>query len=112
MPRLLILLALSLGLSACGFTPFMYRPDVVQGNVYDDATIALIRPGMSRDEVHRLLGTPVLQSPFHSDRDNYLYRYESGTSQRTRRWNPPVIPSSMTSSAPGISAPNTVPKPA
>ena len=83
MPRLLILLALSLGLSACGFTPFMYRPDVVQGNVYDDATIALIRPGMSRDEVHRLLGTPVLQSPFHSDRDNYLYRYESGTSQRT-----------------------------
>ena len=35
-----------------------------------------------------------------------------GTSQRTRRWNPPVMPSSMTSSAPGISAPNTVPKPA
>lgn len=83
MPRIFVLLACSLGLAACGFTPFMYRADVVQGNLYDDATIALIRPGMSREEVHRLLGSPVMQDPFHPEQDTYLYRYESGKSQRT-----------------------------
>lgn len=83
MPRLLIALALSLGLTACGFTPFMYRADVVQGNLYDDSTIAMIRPGMARHEVHRLLGTPVMQDPFHPEQDTYLYRYESGASKRT-----------------------------
>lgn len=83
MTRLTLVIACSLGLSACGFTPFMYRPDVVQGNLYDDATVALIQPGMSRDEVRRLLGTPVMQEAFHPNQDSYLYRYESGQSKNT-----------------------------
>lgn len=83
MTRIFILLACSLGLAACGFTPFMYRADVVQGNLYDDATVAMIQPGMLREEVHRLLGSPVMQDPFHPEQDTYLYRYESGKSQRT-----------------------------
>lgn len=80
MPKILPLLLLPL-LAACN--SFLYQPDVVQGNLYDDATVALIHPGMSRDEVHRLLGTPVVQNPFHANRDTYLYRYESGANKRT-----------------------------
>lgn len=83
MPRNLPLLVLPLLLAACGFTPFMYQPDIVQGNLYDNTTISLIQPGMSRDEVHRLLGTPVMQNPFHADKDTYLYRYESGKNKRS-----------------------------
>lgn len=83
MLRLLTIPVLSLLLASCGFTPFMYQPDIVQGNLYDQDTVALIQPGMSRDEVHRLLGTPVLQNAFHANRDTYLYRYESGKNRRT-----------------------------
>lgn len=80
MPKNLPLLLLPL-LTAC--SSWMYQPDIIQGNLYDQNTVALIQPGMSRDEVHRLLGTPVLQNPFHTDQDTYLYRYESGTHKRT-----------------------------
>lgn len=83
MSRLLTLFTLPLALCACGFTPFMYQPDIVQGNLFDQQTANLIQIGMTRDEVHRLLGTPVLQNPFHADQDTYLYRFASGKNKRT-----------------------------
>ncbi|MDO4642889.1 MAG: outer membrane protein assembly factor BamE [Cardiobacteriaceae bacterium] len=77
------LLALSLALSGCGFTPFLYKTDIIQGNNFTDADIARIQPGMSRTEVERILGTPQLIDTFHSNRANYLYRYFAGDSKRT-----------------------------
>ena len=66
---------LALSLYGCGSAPFLYKTDVVQGNVFSDDEIARIQPGMSRAEVERILGTPQLVDPFHKDRANYLYRY-------------------------------------
>ena len=77
-PRLL-----ALSLCGCGSAPFLYKTDVVQGNVFSDDEIARIQPGMSRAEVERILGTPQLVDPFHKDRANYLYRYFAGDSKRT-----------------------------
>ncbi|WP_158008611.1 hypothetical protein [Rappaport israeli] len=37
--RLSLLLSLTLGLSACTNNPFLYRPDIIQGNVYQNSTI-------------------------------------------------------------------------
>jgi len=75
---------LALALCGCGnYTPFLYKTDVIQGNIFSDADIARIQPGMSRAEVERILGTPQLVDPFHKDRANYLYRYFSGDSKRT-----------------------------
>ena len=60
---------LALALCGCGnYTPFLYKTDVIQGNIFSDADIARIQPGMSRAEVERLLGTPQLTDPFHKDR--------------------------------------------
>lgn len=63
-----------------------YRPNIQQGNVVDQKNIAQLKPGMTRDQVRYVLGTPLLQDPFHSSRWDYVYRFEDGaTGQITMR---------------------------
>ncbi|HEY4039577.1 MAG TPA: outer membrane protein assembly factor BamE [Burkholderiaceae bacterium] len=50
-----------------------YRPDVQQGNVITSDMVEQLRPGMSRDQVKFMLGTPLLTDGFHPDRWDYLY---------------------------------------
>lgn len=61
----------------------MYKADIVQGNIFNAAEVARIQPGMTQEEVERILGTPQLSDPFHNNRSDYLYRYFSGNSGRT-----------------------------
>jgi outer membrane protein assembly factor BamE len=51
-----------------------YRPDIQQGNVVTKEMVDQLRPGMSRDQVRFLLGTPLLTSVFHQERWDYVYR--------------------------------------
>lgn len=63
-----------------------YRVNVQQGNVVEQKQIVQLRPGMTRDQVRYVLGTPLLQDPFHANRWDYVYRYEDGaTGQITMR---------------------------
>ena len=50
-----------------------YRVDVMQGNVITQELAARVKPGMSRDQVRDLLGSPLLTSPFHGDRWDYVF---------------------------------------
>ena len=50
-----------------------YRPDVQQGNVITSDMVDQRRPGMTRDQVKFMLGTPLLADGFHPDRWDYLY---------------------------------------
>ena len=50
-----------------------YRPDVQQGNVITKDMVEQLRPGMTRDQVRFLLGTPMLMDIFHQDRWDYPY---------------------------------------
>jgi outer membrane protein assembly factor BamE len=61
-----------------------YRPDVQQGNVITSDMVDQLRPGMTRDQVKFMLGTPLLHDGFHPDRWDYLYylRPRVGTPQR------------------------------
>jgi outer membrane protein assembly factor BamE len=52
-----------------------YRIDIVQGNVVTREQAALVRPGMTRSQVQDLLGSPMLASPFHGNRWDYLFTY-------------------------------------
>lgn len=82
-------------LAACGSSwravvpDFMepYRPDVQQGNVVTKEMVDQLSPGMTRDQVRFLLGTPALVSVFHQDRWDYVYLLKrgKGTEVQSRR---------------------------
>ena len=50
-----------------------YRIDVMQGNVITKELAANVKPGMSREQVRDLLGSPLLTSSFHADRWDYVF---------------------------------------
>lgn len=65
----------------------VYRVDVQQGNLLDDTDVEGVKPGMTRSQVRFLLGTPVVQDPFHQDRWDYVYYFRRGSSRREeKRW--------------------------
>lgn len=53
-----------------------YKVDVVQGNFVSSEQVALLKPGMGRQAVRDLLGTPLLQSVFHADRWDYVFTFK------------------------------------
>lgn len=63
--------ALLLFLSACAFKPYQFQ--LQQGNVIPGEKVAEIEAGMSEDQVRFLLGTPMLQDVFHTERWDYVY---------------------------------------
>ena len=84
--RTSLLMALCAGLVGCGglngassriaglVTP--YQIDIVQGNFVSSEQIAVLKPGMARQQVRDLLGTPLLQSVFHSNRWDYVFTFQ------------------------------------
>lgn len=79
MKRLLIL-ASTLALAACSVTNYLhpYRPDIRQGNLVTQEMVAQLKPGMTRDQVRFVLGSPLLVDVFHAERWDYLYRMQKG----------------------------------
>lgn len=62
-----------------------YRMDIVQGNVVTQEQAALIKPGMSRDQVRNILGSPMLTDVFHADRWDYVFTIRrQGTAPQRR----------------------------
>ena len=65
------------GLSTSGINPVdwitPYRADVIQGNFVSAEQVAQLQPGMTRDQVKSVLGTPLLASLFHGDRWDYVF---------------------------------------
>ena len=53
-----------------------YRIEVVQGNFVSKEQVQALRPGMTRNQVKEILGTPLIASVFHADRWDYVFRYQ------------------------------------
>lgn len=53
-----------------------YRTDLPQGNYLTRETLDQVKPGMTRDQVRFVLGTPLLRHIFHPDRWDYVFRYQ------------------------------------
>lgn len=50
-----------------------YKVEVVQGNFVSREQVSALKPGMSRQQVRDILGTPLLTDAFHADRWDYVF---------------------------------------
>ena len=50
-----------------------YRVEVVQGNFISREQVEALKPGMTRQQVRDVLGTPLVTSIFHTDRWDYVF---------------------------------------
>ncbi len=64
------LLAAAISLIGC-ISP--YHIEVVQGNFVSREQLQALSPGMTRNQVRDILGTPLITSPFHADRWDYAF---------------------------------------
>lgn len=74
-------------ISACSNPPFLYRPDIHQGNLFAPEQVAQIQVGMPRETVHQILGTPIITDPYHANTDTYVFYFKSGKENRSYRRN-------------------------
>jgi outer membrane protein assembly factor BamE len=74
MQKILITLTLlSLMLTGCA-----HKIEIQQGNVVTQSQLEQLRPGLEQRQVRALLGTPLLNDPFHPDRWDYYYSKSRG----------------------------------
>jgi outer membrane protein assembly factor BamE len=74
-------LLLATVLSGCSSVPRIvneYKIDVQQGNVLTQEMVSQLKPGLTKDQVRFILGTPVLIDVFHPNRWDYVYRLQKG----------------------------------
>lgn len=58
-----------------------YRIDIQQGNFVSKEMVAQLRPGLTRDQVRFVLGTPLLNDIFHANRWDYDFRLAKGNGE-------------------------------
>jgi outer membrane protein assembly factor BamE len=51
-----------------------YRIEIQQGNFVSQEMVSKLKPGMSKDQVRFVLGTPLITDSFHADRWDYVFR--------------------------------------
>jgi len=66
-----------------GVTP--YRIVIQQGNFISDEMVAQLKPGMTREQVRYVLGTPLVTDIFHADRWDYVFFRELPNGKREQR---------------------------
>ena len=90
-PGVLALLAAAL-LPACksfevpkvpGVTP--YRMVIQQGNFISQEMVSQLKPGMTKEQVRFILGTPLVADIFHADRWDYVFFREMPDGKRDQR---------------------------
>ncbi len=66
---LVIALSLAMLLGGCSV---IYKVDVYQGNLLEKKNVDQLKTGLTKRQVHALLGTPAVQDPFHQSRWDYV----------------------------------------
>lgn len=64
-------------LSSCSILR-THKQDIQQGNVYTQADVNRLHVGMTAAEVKSVLGTPVDNQLFASNRQDYVYTFQKG----------------------------------
>ncbi len=66
-----------------GVTP--YRMVIQQGNFISQEMVAQLKPGMTKEQVRFVLGTPLVTDIFHADRWDYVFFREAADGKREQR---------------------------
>lgn len=65
----------------------VYQANLSQGNLLKQEDLDQVEVGMTRAQVRFLLGTPMVDDPFHIDRWDYVYFIRIGRNPATfKRW--------------------------
>ncbi len=83
--RIFFLAVLSLGVFSLSGCAIVYKLPTRQGNVIDQKQLDQLKIGMTREQVHFLLGTPVASSSFQPDRWDYFGYYKPPRGDATSR---------------------------
>jgi len=93
-PAVLLALAAAAALPGCkslvsevpkvpGITP--YRMVIQQGNFISQEMVAQLKPGMTKEQVRFVLGTPLVTDIFHADRWDYVFFREMPDGKKEQR---------------------------
>ena len=66
-----------------GVTP--YRMVIQQGNFISQEMVSQLKPGMTKEQVRFVLGTPLVTDIFHADRWDYVFFREMPDGKRDQR---------------------------
>lgn len=80
--RVILLSLLLAGLCGC---QIIYKLPTRQGNVIEQRDLDKLKPGMTRDQVKFVMGTPLAATPFRADRWDYVGYYKSPRGEVTQR---------------------------
>lgn len=88
LPVLAVLAAV--GLAGCKYMPDLpvvgpYRIDIQQGNYLSQEMVSQLKPGMTKEQVRFVLGTPLVTDIFHGERWDYVYYREVERGKREQR---------------------------
>ena len=65
----------------------VYRLNISQGNLVEQEDLDQVEVGMTRSQIRFLLGTPMVDDPFHKDRWDYVFYIKIGREDATfKRW--------------------------
>ena len=65
----------------------VYRANIAQGNLIEEDDLVQLEVGMTKNQVRFLLGTPMIDDPFHADRWDYVYYLTVGRDKAIlKRW--------------------------
>ncbi|MCF7220297.1 outer membrane protein assembly factor BamE [Marilutibacter chinensis] len=84
LPMLLVSTIATATASGCGV---MYRQPIYQGNLLESSAVEQLQPGMSKQQVMTLLGSPSIRDPFSPDRWDYAASQRVGRLARTETKN-------------------------
>jgi outer membrane protein assembly factor BamE len=62
-----------------------HRIEIQQGNYVTQETVSQLKPGMTRDQVRFVLGTPLVTDIFHADRWEYIFVRQRADSREVER---------------------------
>ena len=84
--RKLILRGLILA-TLMAFAGCVYQATLSQGNLLKQEDLDQVEAGMTRSQVRFLLGTPMIDDPFHEERWDYVYFLRIGRKKASfKRW--------------------------